>query len=165
VRCAEVAHTNRAHPSVSQKLFGGTIRGDRGLEIGRHRPVEQVEIEVVHTELAQADIERTKRRLIAVVAHPEFDGDEQLSPLGPQQVASTEELTLPASFRKLVLGKYDSNTARPQRLWQVGGVVHPTKAGVRVRRLKRQVEDHQGVRAIQHEIAITDRSWSARVRG
>jgi hypothetical protein len=41
-----------------------------------------------------------------------------------------EELTLQASFRKLVLEKYDSNTARPERLWQVGGVVHPTEAGV-----------------------------------
>ncbi len=80
-------------------------------------------------------------------------------------VASIEELIFLASFRKLVLGKYDSNTARPERLWQVGRVVHPTKAGVPVRRLKRQVEDHQGVRAIQHEIAIPDRSWSARIRG
>src|SRR5688572_7268804 len=47
-----------------------------------------------------------------------------------RHVASMDELTLPASLRKLVLGKDDSNASRAERLWQVGRVVHATEAGV-----------------------------------
>src|SRR5687767_5235893 len=36
-----------------------------------------------------------------------------------QHVSSMEQLILPASFGTLVLGKYDSNAARPERPWQV----------------------------------------------
>src|SRR6478736_5942017 len=54
---AEVRDADGARPPFGEHLLGGLVRADRRFEVGRHRLVEQVEVDVVEPEAAEAGVE------------------------------------------------------------------------------------------------------------
>ena len=75
---AEVRDADRARPAVGEERLGGLVGADRVLEVGRHRLVQQVQVDVVDAEPAQAGVEADLRGVVAVVADPQLGGDEDL---------------------------------------------------------------------------------------
>ena len=75
---AEVRDADRARPAVGEERLGGLVGADRVLEVGRHRLMQQVQVDVVDAEPAQAGLEADLRGVVAVVADPQLGGDEDL---------------------------------------------------------------------------------------
>ena len=75
---AEVANTDCPDTPLGEQALGGLVRGDCCLKVCRHWPVQEVQIEMVETELAQAPVEGVQGSVEAVVAHPELGRDEDL---------------------------------------------------------------------------------------
>jgi hypothetical protein len=49
---AEVRDADGARPAVGEERLGGLVGGDRVVEVGRHRLVQQVQVDVVEAEPA-----------------------------------------------------------------------------------------------------------------
>ena len=75
-RCSALKFETR--PALGEERLRGLVCADRVLEVGRHRLVEEVEIDVVEIEPAQAGREADLRGIEAVVADPQLGGDEDL---------------------------------------------------------------------------------------
>jgi hypothetical protein len=76
---AVVGDADRACPALGEDRFGSLVGADGRLEVGRHRLVQQVEIDVVDPEPAQAGVEADQGAVVAVVADPQLGGDEDLT--------------------------------------------------------------------------------------
>src|SRR3989441_3995419 len=70
-----VAHANRASEAFFVEL---RERLPRFVAKAWHRPVDQVQIDVVEGQLAATPFERSQRRLVPVIAVPELRCDENL---------------------------------------------------------------------------------------
>jgi len=75
---AEVRDADRACPAVGEERLGGLVGADRVLEVGRHRLVQQIQVDVFEPQPAQARVEADVRCVGAVVADPQLGGDEDL---------------------------------------------------------------------------------------
>ena len=75
---AEVRDADGSCPALGEERLGRLVGGERVLEVGRHRLVEEVEVDGVDVEPAQAGREANLRGLEAVVADPQLGGDEDL---------------------------------------------------------------------------------------
>lgn len=78
-RCAgeEVGHADGAHPAVREELLERLVRVHVTVA-GGQRPVDEVQVQVVQTELLQRGVERAERRVVPLVAVPELGGDEDV---------------------------------------------------------------------------------------
>jgi hypothetical protein len=73
-----VAHADGAHPTVGEQVLRGLVRGERVLERGRDRPVQQVQVDMVQAELGRAGIECAQGCVVPVVVEPQLGGDEDV---------------------------------------------------------------------------------------
>ena len=71
----EVAHADGTRPPACEDLLH---RHPCVSHARRPRPVDEVEVNVVHAELAQTALERGERRFVALIGVPELRCDEQL---------------------------------------------------------------------------------------
>src|SRR6516165_5279306 len=91
---AKVGDADGAHAPLGEQLLGRLERGDGGLEIRRDRPMEKIEVEVLQAKLAEACLAGPKRPLVAVVADPQFGGDEKLGARDPAALDAFANLPL-----------------------------------------------------------------------
>ena len=73
----EVAHADRAGASVFVQRLQGVPRFDEFV-LRRRRPVDEVQVDVVHPELVEAVIEGEEGFVVAVSVVPDLRGDEDL---------------------------------------------------------------------------------------
>ena len=73
----EVGDPDRAGLAVGLDLLHRAPGLGVEVEVGA-RPVDEVEVDVVETELLEAQVDRVERALSALVAVPQLGGDEQL---------------------------------------------------------------------------------------
>jgi hypothetical protein len=74
----EVRDADCARPPVGEERLGGSVGADRVVEVGRHRLMQQIKVDVVEPQPAQACVEADRRGVVAVVAHPQLGGHEDL---------------------------------------------------------------------------------------
>jgi hypothetical protein len=75
MRNQEVAHADGASATVLAKLLHRAPGVARGV---RHRPVDQVEIDVVETQAGEAALAGRQRVVVALLVVPQLGGDEEL---------------------------------------------------------------------------------------
>ena len=90
----EVGHTDRSGPLLRQDLLSCTVGGHRLVEGRGDRPMEQVQVHVVHAEPAETCVEGAEASLMAEVADPQLGGDEHFGPGDPAPRESFGHLAL-----------------------------------------------------------------------
>jgi hypothetical protein len=79
----EVADPDGADSPIRQQLFGGLVFSQGLFECPRHRPVQQVQVEVVEPELAHAGVEGAQRLVVGQIRDLELGGDKQIGARDP----------------------------------------------------------------------------------
>jgi len=79
MRRAEVAHTNRAGSPFCQKTLCGLPCAKCPCELGRHRPVQQIEIKLIQPELAHRAVKGVQCLIITIIADPQFCDHEKVT--------------------------------------------------------------------------------------
>ena len=75
---AEVRDADRSRAAVGEERLGGLVGADRVVEVRRHRLMQQIQVDVVDAQPAQARLEADLRGVVAVVADPQLGADEDL---------------------------------------------------------------------------------------
>ena len=145
---AEVRDADGARPAVGEERLGRLVGADRVLEVGRHRMMQQIEVDVVDAQPAQAGVEADLRGVVAVVAHPQLGGDEDLVAGDAGAADALADLAL------VVVGggRVDQPVAVTQRGLDGGGGL-----------LGRALEDAQAEGG--HRDAVVQRQGRGRCRG
>lgn len=74
----EVADADRADTAFGDKLLQRAPGRKSGIEGPRHRPVEEVKVEILEPELSDAGVEGAQSFRIAIVGKEQLGRDEQL---------------------------------------------------------------------------------------
>ena len=77
----EVADADGAHLAVVEQFLQCPVGPERLVELGRHRLVQDQQVDLVDAELARALVEAVQRLVVAVVGDPDLRFDEDLRPV------------------------------------------------------------------------------------
>ena len=92
----DVADADRTDAAVGEQLFERPVGVDDGVEGGRHRLVQDEQVELVDAELAGALVERVQGLVVAVVADPDLGLDEDVGAVDPGRAEALADLALVA---------------------------------------------------------------------
>ena len=106
---AEVGDSDRANAPVAECPLERLVGLHRRVEVGRHRMVEQEEVDIVHPEAPQTAIEPDQCLLKPVVADPQLRRDEHLEAVDAGASDALADLVLVA------VGSRDVDQAVPAR--------------------------------------------------
>ena len=72
----EVAHADGAHLAVGQQLLECSVGVEGEIKLARQRLMQQEQVEAIDSEFAGGLVERVERRVVSIVANPDFGLEE-----------------------------------------------------------------------------------------